>query len=67
VDEPWHRDELISIGVGVLSFRAGDPNRQTLLFTTLVFSQMALLQIARVFIPLLQTVFGTRRSPRPTC
>jgi Ca2+-transporting ATPase len=32
---------LVSLGVGVLAFRDGDPNWQTLLFTTLVFSQMA--------------------------
>jgi Ca2+-transporting ATPase len=81
---------LISIAVGVLSFRVGDPNWQTLLFTTLVFSQMALalgvrsesrslwtiglrsnpamlgavlatvlLQIAVVYVPFLQTIFGT--------
>jgi Ca2+-transporting ATPase len=33
---------LISLGVGVWSFRSGDPAWQTLLFTTLIFSQVIL-------------------------
>jgi P-type Ca2+ transporter type 2C len=85
---------LISLGVGVVAFRDGDPHRQTLLFTTLVFSQMALalgvrsesralwtvglqsnpamlgavlltivLQLAVVYVPVLQTIFGTTALP----
>jgi Ca2+-transporting ATPase len=85
---------LISLGVGVVAFRDGDPNWQTLLFTTLVFSQMALalgvrsesrslwtvgirsnpamlgavlltivLQLAVVYVPFLQTIFGTTALP----
>jgi P-type Ca2+ transporter type 2C len=81
---------LVSLGVGVLAFRGGDPNWQTLLFTTLVLSQMALalgvrsesralwtvglrsnpamlgavlltiaLQLAVVYVPVLQAIFGT--------
>ncbi len=33
---------LVSLGVGVFSFRAGDPAWQTLLFTTLIFTQVVL-------------------------
>ena len=33
---------LISLGIGVWSFRSGDPAWQTLLFTTLIFSQVML-------------------------
>jgi Ca2+-transporting ATPase len=33
---------LISLGIGVWSFRSGDPAWQTLLFTTLIFSQVVL-------------------------
>ena len=33
---------LVAIGVGLLAFRDGDPHWQTLLFTTLIFSQLAL-------------------------
>jgi Ca2+-transporting ATPase len=33
---------LVSIAIGVLAFRAGDPAWQTLLFTTLIFAQLAL-------------------------
>jgi P-type Ca2+ transporter type 2C len=85
---------LISLGVGVVAFRDGDPHRQTLLFTTLVFSQMALalgvrsesralwtvglqsnpamlgavlltivLQLAVVYVPVLQTIFGATALP----
>ena len=85
---------LISLGVGVVAFRDGDPHWQTLLFTTLVFSQMALalgvrsesralwtvglrsnpamlgavlltivLQLAVVYVPVLQTIFGTTALP----
>jgi Ca2+-transporting ATPase len=85
---------LISLGVGVVAFRDGDPHWQTLLFTTLVFSQMALalgvrsesralwivgfrsnpamlaavlltivLQLAVVYVPFLQAIFGTTALP----
>ena len=33
---------LISLGIGVWSFRSGDPAWQTLLFTTLIFCQVIL-------------------------
>ncbi len=33
---------LISLGIGLWSFRSGDPAWQTLLFTTLIFSQVVL-------------------------
>ena len=33
---------LISLGIGLFSFRSGDPAWQTLLFTTLIFSQVIL-------------------------
>ena len=101
-DAAWFRSwwssassmSLISLGVGVVAFRDGDPNWQTLLFTTLVFSQMALalgvrsesralwtvglrlepamlgavlltivLQLAVVYVPVLQTIFGTTALP----
>jgi P-type Ca2+ transporter type 2C len=85
---------LVSIGVGLLAFRRGDPHWQTLLFTTLVFCQMALalgvrsesralwtiglrsnpamlgavmltvvLQLLVVYVPPLQTIFGTSALP----
>jgi Ca2+-transporting ATPase len=85
---------LVSIGVGLLAFRNGDAHWQTLLFTTLVFSSLALalgvrsetralwtlglgsnrwmlgavaltvvLQLAVVYVPVLQTIFGTTAMP----
>ncbi len=33
---------LVSLGVGLFAFRAGDAHWQTLLFTTLIFSSLAL-------------------------
>jgi Ca2+-transporting ATPase len=85
---------LVSIGVGLLAFRSGDAHWQTLLFTTLVFAQLALalgvrsetgsllkiglrsnramlgavllmiaLQLAVVYIPFLQAIFGTTPMP----
>jgi Ca2+-transporting ATPase len=85
---------LISLAVGVVAFRDGDTHWQTLLFTTLVFCQMALalgvrsesralwtiglrsnlamlgavsltilLQIAVVYVPVLQTIFDTTPLP----
>jgi Ca2+-transporting ATPase len=84
----------VSIGVGLLAFRNGDAHWQTLLFSTLVFSQLALalgvrsetralwtlgfgsnrpmlgavvltavLQLAVVYVPVLQTIFGTTALP----
>ena len=85
---------LVSIGVGLLSFLKGDDHWQTLLFTTLIFSQAALalsvrsetrplwkigllsnramlgailltvvLQLAVVYQPFLQGIFGTTAMP----
>jgi Ca2+-transporting ATPase len=85
---------LVSIGVGLVAFRDGDPHWQTLLFTTLVFGQLAVglgvrsersalwtiglfsnramlgavlltvgLQLAVVYVPLFQTIFGTTSMP----
>jgi P-type Ca2+ transporter type 2C len=85
---------VVCIGVGLTALRRGDPHWQTLLFTTLVFSQMALalgvrsesrplwsiglssnpamlgavlltvvLQLLVVFVPPLQTIFGTTALP----
>ncbi|MBK8595088.1 MAG: cation-translocating P-type ATPase [Holophagales bacterium] len=81
---------LIALGVGLWSYRTGDPAWQTLLFTTLIFSQVVLalevrsersslfhlglftnplmvgaffstvaLQVAVVYVPVLQRVFRT--------
>jgi len=38
---------LISIGIGLIAYNAGDPAWQTLLFTTLIFAQLALALEAR--------------------
>jgi Ca2+-transporting ATPase len=85
---------LVSIGVGLLAYRNGDAHWQTLLFTTMVLSQLALalgvrsetralwtiglgsnrsmlgavvltvvLQVAVVYVPVLQTIFGTTAMP----
>jgi Ca2+-transporting ATPase len=85
---------LVSIGIGLFAFFDGDPHWQTLLFTTLIFSQLALalgvrsetsalstigllsnramlgsivltivLQLAVVYLPVLQTIFGTSAMP----
>jgi Ca2+-transporting ATPase len=85
---------LVSIGVGLFAFMNGDAHWQTLLFTTLIFSQLALalgvrsetsalwtigllsnramlgaivltvvLQIAVVYVPVLQGIFDTTAMP----
>ncbi|MBI3968989.1 MAG: cation-translocating P-type ATPase [Chloroflexi bacterium] len=85
---------LVSTGVGLVAYTRGDPHWQTLLFTTLIFAQLALalgmrsetsalwtiglrsnpsmlgaitltvvLQLAVVYIPLLQGIFGTTAMP----
>jgi Ca2+-transporting ATPase len=85
---------LVSLAVGFVAFRAGDPHWQALLFTTLIFSQTALalgvrsekrpcwnvplltnpallvalaltvaLQLAAVYVPLLQRVLHTTALP----
>jgi Ca2+-transporting ATPase len=53
---------LISLGVGVVAFRRGDANWQTLLFTTLVFCQMALALGVRSESRALWTI-GVRSNP----
>jgi P-type Ca2+ transporter type 2C len=53
---------LISIGIGLLAFRGGDPEWQTLLFTTLVFSQMGLALGVRSESRALWTI-GLRSNP----
>ena len=84
---------LVSLGVGLFAFRAGDAHWQTLLFTTLILSSLALavgvrsetqpfwkrplsnptllaalslsvaLQLAAVYAPFLQRLFGTTALP----
>ena len=86
---------LVSLGVGLFAFRAGDAHWQTLLFTTLIFSSSwrwrsacaprrsrsgrgrsprtrrcsarwsltVALQLAAVYVPFLQTIFGTTALP----